>query len=276
MPEIPLVVDRYEDYLHITEYERPHDRDAAKHANWLELMADTAAETIGVPKQNVFMKTRARQRGKTQHEKVDNSKQEVPVNEGGLKFLVNLADYVDTGLFLDHRETRRMVREASDGKTFLNLFAYTGSFSVYAAAGGAKRTVTVDLSKSYLQWAQRNMKLNGFDSDNHTYVASDVRKFIGDHSPGEMYDVVLLDPPTFSNSKSTDDDWNVQTDCVPLINQMMPLVRKGGLIYFSNNFRRFKFDHAAVEASEVHEISKQTVPEDYRNKRIHRCWRIVR
>ena len=163
VPEIPLVVDRYENHLHITEYERPHDRDPAKHARWLELMAETAAETLDVPKANVFMKTRQRQRGKTQHEKVDFKKHEIVVNEGGLKLLVNLTDYVDTGLFLDHRNTRQMVREIADGNKFLNLFGYTGSFSVYAAAGGAKRTITVDLSKSYLQWAQRNMKLNGFE-----------------------------------------------------------------------------------------------------------------
>ncbi len=276
VPEIPLVVDRYENHLHITEYERPHDRDPSQHAAWLELMAKTAGETLEIPAKNVYLKTRARQRGKTQHEKIDHHRTEFIVHEGGLKFLVNLTDYVDTGLFLDHRITRKMVRDQCEKKSFLNLFAYTGSFSVYAAAGGARRTTTVDLSKNYLGWAKRNMKLNGFVGDQHQFIASDARQFVADHQPGEMYDVVLLDPPTFSNSKRTEEDWNVQTDCVPLINRLMPLVRKGGVVFFSNNFRRFKFDQSSINATQVHEISRQTVPEDFRNQRIHRCWRIVK
>ena len=120
------------------------------------------------------------------------------------------------------------------------------------------------------------MRLNGFDSNEHKYVSGDVGQFVREHATGEMYDLVVLDPPTFSNSKRTDHDWNVQTDVVPLLNELLPLVRKGGVIFFSNNFRRFKFDPAEIPASEVREISSQTVPEDFRNRRIHRCWRIVR
>jgi 23S rRNA (guanine2445-N2)-methyltransferase / 23S rRNA (guanine2069-N7)-methyltransferase len=276
IPEIPLVVDRYENHLHITEYERPHDRDPAQHANWLDLMAETAGTALEIPKQNVYLKRRARQRGKTQHSKVDETNQQIEVREDGLKFLVNLADYVDTGLFLDHRVTRRMVRDAAAGTTFLNLFAYTGSFTVYAAAGGAKRTVSVDLSKAYLDWAWKNMRLNGFSSNKHSFVAKDVTEFVRTHSPGEMYDLVVLDPPTFSNSKRTENDWNVQTDAAELLKNLLPLVRKGGVIFFSTNFRRFKFDPESIAATQVHEISNQTVPEDFRNRRIHRCWRIVR
>ena len=276
VPEIPLVVDRYEDHLHITEYERPHDRDPAQHANWLELMAQTAGEALDIPPANVHLKTRMRQRGKTQHEKVDQTGNRIEVNEGGLKFLVNLHDYVDTGLFLDHRVTRSMVRDQSKDKRFLNLFAYTGSFSAYAADGGAKSTTTVDLSKTYLDWAWENMRLNNFVGKEHKFIATDIRQFLTDHAPGHAYDLVVLDPPTFSNSKRTEEDWDIQRDALPLINQLLPLVSDGGVIYFSSNFRRFKFDEAAVAASTVHEISKQTVPEDYRNKRIHRCWRIVK
>jgi 23S rRNA (guanine2445-N2)-methyltransferase / 23S rRNA (guanine2069-N7)-methyltransferase len=276
IPEIPLVVDRYEDYLHITEYERPHDRDPAQHLNWLDLMAQTAATAIGVPRTHVFIKSRRRQRGKTQHAKVAETHQQIEVHEGGLKFLVNLADYVDTGLFLDHRLTRQMVRQAAAGTTFLNLFAYTGAFTVYAAAGGAKRTVSVDLSRSYLDWAWQNMRLNGFTGNEHTFLASDVGQFVRQHAAGEVYDLVVLDPPTFSNSKRTEQDWEVQNDAASLLNDLLPLVRPGGIIYFSNNFRRFRFDPRTVAAAEVHEISNQTVPEDFRNRRIHRCWRIVR
>ena len=276
VPEIPLVVDRYEDHLHITEYERPHDRDPAAHANWLDLMAETAGKAIGIRPSNVHLKTRTRQRGKTQHEKVDHTGNRFEANEGGLKFLVNLNDYVDTGLFLDHRVTRGMVRDEAKDKRFLNLFSYTGSFSVYAADGAAKSTTTVDLSKTYLDWAWENMRLNQFIGNQHKFVTSDIGEFLSNHPPGEAYDLVVLDPPTYSNSKRTETDWDLQRDTVPMLNQLLPLVSSGGVVYFSCNFRRFKFDEAAVEATTIHEISKQTVPEDYRNRRIHRCWRIVK
>lgn len=276
VPEIPLVVDRYEDHLHLSEFERPHDRDPAQHANWLDLMAKTAGETLDIPKQNVYLKKRIRQRGKTQHQKVNQTEQRIAVQEGGLTFLVNLADYVDTGLFLDHRVTRSMVRDEAKGKHFLNLFAYTGSFTVYAAAGGATSTTSVDLSANYMQWAEENLRANNLHGPQHQFIPMHIGEFIRRHKPGEVYDLVVCDPPTFSNSKRTDEDWNVQTDAVPLLIDVLKLVRPGGVIYFSNNFRRFKFDTEALEGTTIREISARTVPEDYRNRRIHRCWRIVK
>lgn len=280
IPEIPLVVDRYEDYLHLSEYERPHDRDPAQHANWLDLMASTAAEALEVSPENVHLKRRGRQREHSQHEKVDDSGNRIVVNEGGLKFWVNLQDYVDTGLFLDHRVTRSMVRDLAKDKWFLNLFAYTGSFTVYASDGGARKTTSVDLSKTYTSWTKENLRLNGFlddrRQDGHQLIDSDVNEFLDNHPAGERYDLVVFDPPTYSRSKKTEQDWNVQTDALPMLQKLLPLVRKGGVIFFSSNFRRFKFDAAELEVSECHEISKQTVPEDFRNRRIHRCWRIVR
>jgi 23S rRNA (guanine2445-N2)-methyltransferase / 23S rRNA (guanine2069-N7)-methyltransferase len=276
IPEIPLVVDIYEDCLHITEYDRPHDRSPAEHGNWLDRMAETAGKALGIRPGNVYLKRRTRQKGKTQHTKVAETHQRQEVREGGLRFLVNLADYVDTGLFLDHRITRQMVRDEAAGKTFLNLFCYTGSFTVYAAAGGARRTVSVDLSRNYLDWARDNMALNGFTGDEHVFVASDVNRFVQEHRSEETYDLVVVDPPTFSNSKRTEQDWTIQDRAEELLVRLMPLVRKGGVIFFSTNFRRFKFDPSTLPAAEVHEISKQTVPEDFRNRRIHRCWRIVR
>ncbi|MEL6106117.1 MAG: bifunctional 23S rRNA (guanine(2069)-N(7))-methyltransferase RlmK/23S rRNA (guanine(2445)-N(2))-methyltransferase RlmL [Planctomycetota bacterium] len=280
IPEIPLVVDRYEDHLHLSEYERPHDRDPAQHANWLDLMASTAAEALDVSPQHVHFKRRGRQREHSQHEKVDDSGNRIVVNEGGLKFWVNLQDYVDTGLFLDHRVTRSMVRDLAKDKWFLNLFAYTGSFTVYATDGGARKTTSVDLSKTYTSWTKDNLRLNGFlddrRQDGHQLIAGDVNEFLDSHPAGERYDLVVFDPPTYSRSKKTESDWNVQTDAVPMLQKLLPLVRKGGVIFFSNNFRRFKFDPSELEVSECHEISRQTVPEDFRNRRIHRCWRIVR
>ncbi len=274
VPEIPLVVDRYENYLHLSEFERPHDRDPAQHAAWLDLMAETAGAALDVPKQNVFLKRRSRQRGNTQHEKVAETDRKIKVQEGGLTFLVNLADYIDTGLFLDHRVTRGMVREQAAGKHFLNLFAYTGSFTTYAAAGGAASTTSVDLSQTYLDWAQENLAANGLTGPHHQFAAMDIGEFVRRHRPGEVYDLVVCDPPTFSNSKRTDQDWNVQTDAVPLLKNILKLVRPGGVIFFSTNFRRFKFESESLMATSIHEISKQTVPDEFRNRRIHRCWRI--
>lgn len=274
IPEIPLIVDCYEDNLHITEYERPHERDAAQHADWLDLMQQTASDTLDVKRANVFFKSRQRQRGIKQHERVSERHHEVTVNEGGLKFIVNLSDFIDTGLFLDHRTTRQMVRESATDTKFLNLFGYTGSFSVYAASGGAVHTTTVDLSRSNLEWAHRNMSLNDFRGGQHLFIRSDARQFLQNLAAGENYDLAVVDPPTFSNSKRTEDDWDLQRDHVALLNAVLERMNPDGLVFFSNNFRRFKLDEANIASSRIHEISRQTVPEDYRNRRIHRCWRI--
>lgn len=276
IPEIPLIVDRYEDHLHITEYERPHERDAAQHADWLDLMQQTASDTLGVKRGQVFFKSRQRQRGIKQHEQVADRRHELTVHEGSLKFIVNLSDYIDTGLFLDHRITRQMVREAAPDTRFLNLFGYTGSFSVYAASGGARHTTTVDLSRSNLDWAARNMSLNEFRGGQHLFIRNDARQFLDELPPGETYDLAVVDPPTFSNSKRSSDDWDVQRDHAALLNAVLQHMNPQGLVFFSNNFRRFKLDADRIASSQIHEISKQTVPEDFRNRRIHRCWRIVK
>jgi len=274
IPEIPLVVDRYEDHLHMSEYERPHDRDRAQHVDWLELMKTTAAETLEVDRRHVFLKRRQQQRGTTQHQPVSRDQYEITIQEGGLKFLVNLSDYIDTGLFLDHRITRSLVKEQSSGCNVLNLFGYTGSFSVYAAAGGASTTTTVDLSGNYLEWAKRNMELNGFRGSQHSFVKADGREFLRRSPEAPSYDLAIVDPPTFSNSKDLDTDWILQDHWAPLVNDLLKRMKPSGRIYFSTNYRRFKFDEADLPRANVREISKQTVPEDFRNQRIHRCWLI--
>ena len=277
VPEIPLVVDRYDDALHITEYERPHDRDLARHSAWLGLMKETAAQTLEVPIEKVHLKSRHKRTKGDQYEKVADAQQTQQVTENGLKFWVNLSDYVDTGLFLDHRVTRQVVREQSEGKAVLNLFAYTGSFTVYAAAGGAVSTTTVDLSKNYLQWAQRNLELNSLYSPKHEYIARDCVEFVNEavKTGDRKYDIVIIDPPTYSNSKRVDDDWNVQTGHADLLNSTGKLLNDGGVIYFSTNFRKFKLHHDRLTQFEIQEISKQTVPEDFRNRKIHRCWKLT-
>jgi 23S rRNA (guanine2445-N2)-methyltransferase / 23S rRNA (guanine2069-N7)-methyltransferase len=277
IPEVPLAVDVYEGHLHLAEYERPDDRTAAQHADWLDLMARSAGKALDIPAANVFLKRRQRQRGLDQYEKFSDEGRTAIVTEAGLNFRVNLSDYLDTGLFLDHRVTRSLVRDESAGLRMLNLFAYTGAFSVYAAAGSAKATTTVDLSNTYLDWARDNMFINGFAGVEHRFVKADAPGFLLDYKPGSVWDLAVVDPPTFSNSKMTDSDWDVQTRHAELLTTLAARMSGGGVIYFSTNFRRFKLDEPALAAAgmSIHEITARTIPEDFRNKRIHRCWRMV-
>ena len=275
IPEIPLTVDRYEDYLHLVEFERPHSRSRAEHADWLDLMMKTAATTLGIAWTHVFLKRKIPQRGKSQHPQLDDQRHEISVQEGGLRFLVNLSDYIDTGLFLDHRVTRSLVQQASPGTRFLNLFGYTGAFTVYAASGGAVETTTVDLSPTYLDWSRRNLKLNGFDTPQHTLVRADALEYVRGLRPEPTFDLAVVDPPTFSNSKRTASDWSIQRNYAELLNGVLRAMRPGSTVFFSTNFRRFKFDVESIAPAQAIEISKQTVPEDYRNRRIHRCWKII-
>jgi len=276
IPEIPLVVDRYEDYLHIVEFERPHNRNEQQHAAWLDVMAKTAGETLELNPQHVFLKRRQRQRGNLQHEKVGHQGVEIIASEGGLKFVVNLSDYTDTGLFLDHRQTRGRVRTESAGKDVLNLFCYTGSFTVYAAAGGARSTVSVDKSHHYLDWCQRNMKINALDGEQHVHVPQDVMAYVTALPARPLFDLAIVDPPTFSNSKSFADDWIVQRDHVRLLQEVLLRIRTPGCVYFSTNFRAFRWEFPPSADWQVREISQQTVPPDFRNERIHRCWTLTK
>jgi len=276
IPEVPLVVDRYEDHLHIAEFSRPTDHTPAEHGDWLDLMGRTAAEVMEISRDHVFLKKRARQRGTAQYERLGSEQHMLVAHEGGLQFEVNLSDYLDTGLFLDHRITRGMVRDLAAGKRFLNLFAYTGSFTVYAAAGRAASTVTVDLSNTYLDWAQRNMALNGFQGPDHEFVRDDAMHFLQGRGRQGTFDLAVVDAPTFSNSKSLEDYWDIQQNHVELLNRLVELMAPTGTIFFSTNFRRFKLAEAEICGVTIREISRQTVPADFRNQRIHRCWRMVR
>ncbi|MAE64582.1 MAG: SAM-dependent methyltransferase, partial [Phycisphaeraceae bacterium] len=196
------------------------------------------------------------------------------VSEGGLRFEVNLADYVDTGLFLDHRITRDMFRAEASGKRVLNLFAYTGSFSVYAAAGGAARVTSVDLSSTYLDWARHNFRINDLTPDAHTFVRADAVDFPEAADATPQYDLAIIDPPTFSNSKRTSEDWDIQRHHAALIRNVARLMSAGGIIFFATNFRRFKLDESAMAGLQITEITERTIPEDFANKRTHRCWRM--
>ncbi|HZZ71649.1 MAG TPA: class I SAM-dependent methyltransferase [Pirellulales bacterium] len=278
VPEIPLAIDRYENYLAIAEYDRPHNRTDLEQRKWLDQMLESAMSVLQIPRERIFLKRRERQTGRAQYQKQVVQQAVLNVQEGGHRFEVNLSDYLDTGLFLDHRITRGLVEQEAAGKRVLNLFAYTGAFSVYAAAGGAASSVTVDLSNTYLDWAARNMQLNQLARPEHELVRDDAREFLRYYSRRRqpLFDLAIVDPPTFSKSKKTAFDWDVQRDHVELLQLVLERLQPGGKIYFSTNFRRFKFQPESLSGITIREISRQTVPPDFRNRRIHRCWTILK
>ena len=275
VPEVPLVIDRYEDRLHLAEFSRPHDRTPAQHADWLDLMVKITTEVLETPREHVFVKRRDRQRGNSQYERHAPESHPLIVQENNLHFEVELAGLLDTGLFLDHRLTRAMVRKIAAGTRFLNLFGYTGSFSVYAAAGGAASLTTVDTSKTYLSWAARNLKLNQLRHQPHQLIRADSMAFLRQLPADVEFDLAVVDPPTYSNSKSRTEDWNTQRDYIELLNLLRTHLAPKAVVFFSTNFRRFQFDPSQLKDYQALEISKQTVPPDFRNRRIHRCWQLT-
>jgi 23S rRNA (cytosine1962-C5)-methyltransferase len=270
VPEFPYAVDRYGGWLHVQLFDGKRELDDAQIAQHLGAIADALEVT---PAQVAF-KLRRRQRGQAQYEKLAEGGPSFIVRERGLAFEVNLSRYLDTGLFLDHRETRRRVGFAAAGKRVLNLFAYTGSFSVYAAAGGAQQTVTVDMSRTYQDWSRRNLDLNGFsDRRQHRMVTADVLAWLNQaQNVAETFDVIVLDPPSFSNSKRMALSFDVQRDHVELIGQATRLLAPGGSVYFSTNRRGFRLGNEVVERWTVEDISAHTLSQDFSRHRPHRCW----
>ncbi len=277
LPEFPLIIELYENKVYVAEYRSQHGMDETAYDQWLQTSLEVIAKVLQVAEDDVYLRTRQRKQDRqSQYEKLDSSKEEMIVQEDGLKFKVNLSDYLDSGLFLDHRITRHMVLEEAKDKKVLNLFCYTGSFSVYAAAGGAASVTSIDLSKTYLQWAEENMRLNDlYDPARHQYIHADVLQHL-DELKLNTYDLVILDPPTFSNSKRMKDFLDIQRDHVTLINKVLLATRTGGVIYFSNNLRKFELEEAAIQASSVKNITAQTVPFDFQGKLLRHCFRIIK
>jgi len=277
LPDYALAIDLYEGWAHVQEYAAPPSIDPNMAAARLQDALAAIPETVGVPPERVVLKVRQQQKGTRQYTRQAASGHFVIVREAGLKFWVNLRDYLDTGLFLDHRPTRRMVRDLAAGRRFLNLFAYTGTASVYVAAGGAATTTTVDMSAVYLDWARRNMQLNGFgDTTQHRFVRADCLEWL--RIPRrDRYDLIFLDPPTFSNSKRMGArTFEVQRDHVWLIRAAAALLAPGAVLIFSNNFRHFTIDRPALAEFTVDDVTAATLPLDFqRNPRIHSCYRIT-
>lgn len=276
LPEYAVVVDVYGDHVHLQEYAPPDTVDREKARARLRDAVARTVEVLEIPRGNVHVKTRRRQRGKAQYERVSEVGVELKIQEGPARFWVNLTDYLDTGLFLDHRPTRRMVAELARGGRLLNLFCYTASITVHAALAGARASTSVDLSRTYLDWAARNFALNRIDTKRHELVQADCTRWMSRQRPGE-YDVVFLDPPTFSTSKRMEGTLDVQRDHVALIHAAMRLVAPDGVLVFSTN--RHKFRLAADELSDldVRDVTRDTVPPDCaRTPNVHRCWQLRR
>jgi len=277
LTEFPFAIDLYKDVIHAAEYKRRHGMEDEEHEAWLNACKAVIAQVTEIPQDMVFMKERQRKAGRLgQYEKFDEAKVERIVPEAGLSFILNLTDYLDTGLFLDHRITRNMVREEAKDKRVLNLFCYTGSFSVYAAHGGAKSVTSVDLSKTYLNWAKRNMQYNKlYNEDKHEFVHDDVMEVIK-NLPSDTFDLIICDPPTFSNSKRMEDTFDVQRDHVWLLKQLLKACTDGGRIYFSNNYRNFVLDRDAIPTPDIQDITAATTPFDFQG-RLHRsCFLITK
>jgi 23S rRNA (cytosine1962-C5)-methyltransferase len=276
LPEAPFLIEKYEDKLYVSEYQRRFDMTEEGHAAWLSECKTIMSQITGVVPEAIFIKLRKRKESRMdQYQKLNESGQEFTVQEGGLKFIVNLTDYLDTGLFLDHRTTRAMVREWSNNIRVLNLFCYTGSFSVYAAAGGASEVVSVDLSNTYLKWAERNMKRNFDETETTSFLQADVLQYLPT-VPDERFDLVILDPPTFSNSKRMQDFFDVQQHHVLLINDCLRLLTTNGLLVFSTNYTKFQLDVPNIRAREIKDITKATTPFDFAGKLQRQCFKLTK
>ena len=275
IPQFPFAVDVYGEHIHLQEYDTGWLMHPEEYRQWLADVCEAVQFVTGFPTQNIHLKQRARQKGTAQYEKTGTSGEDFIVCEHGRRFWVNLDKYLDTGLFLDHRNTRKKVGDTAAGKRFLNLFSYTGSFTVYAATGGAISSETVDLSNTYLDWAKRNFELNGMDLAAHRIVRADVFQYLDEAAQqGKQFDLMVLDPPSFSNSKKMLDILDIQRDQAKLVDGAMRLLAPQGTLYFSNNLRSFTLDDALAKRYRIKDISRFSVPEDFRNRKIHQCWEI--
>lgn len=276
MPEFSMAIDIYDGRVHVQEYAAPKSVDEKAASERLAEAMAVLPEALGVERDMIVCKQRQRQSGTSQYEKQDASGEFFNVHEHGCVLRVNLKDYLDTGLFLDHRPVRHWIQQHSEGKRFLNLFCYTGAATVHAAMGGATRSLSLDMSKTYVGWAQENLALNGADSTRHRVEQADCMAWLAAKpSESERFDLVFMDPPTFSNSARMAGVLDIQKDHARMIRQAMARVSSDGLLIFSNNFRRFRLDEELEQAFEINEVSPDTLDRDFqRNPRIHRCWHI--
>ncbi|MEZ8186376.1 bifunctional 23S rRNA (guanine(2069)-N(7))-methyltransferase RlmK/23S rRNA (guanine(2445)-N(2))-methyltransferase RlmL [Shewanella sp. 5S214] len=274
LPEYNVAIDRYVDYVVIQEYSAPATIPEAVTKRRISDVLLALPSALGIHPDRITLKTRERQKGANQYQKIDERKVEVITEEYGAKFKLNLTGYLDTGLFLDHRVTRKLVGDKSKGKNVLNLFAYTGSASVHAAIGGAKSVTTIDMSNTYISWAKENFALNGLSGKQYDFIQADCLQWIKENSH-QKFDLIFIDPPTFSNSKRMEDSWDVQRDHAEMLGGLIKLLSPNGELIFSNNKRKFKMDIEALNQAgiDVTNIDHLCLPLDYkRNPHIHNVW----
>jgi 23S rRNA (cytosine1962-C5)-methyltransferase len=282
VPEFPLAIDCYvpDDpalglRVHLQEMDTGWEQSEREHEAWVVAARSATAGALGVPLAAIAFKHRRRRRGGEQRAETGSGGSEFTIIEGGLRFIVNLEAYLDTGLFPDHRTLRARVRERAAGRRMLNLFAYTGSFTVYAAAGGAVASDSVDLSNTYLDWAARNFAANRMDAARHALIRADALAWLdAARRDAARYGLIVLDPPAFSNSKSMRGVLDVQRDHAVLIGAARALLEPGGELYFSTNLRTFQLDPALATDPLCAEITQQTLPVDFRDRRVHHAYRI--
>ena len=273
LPEYSMAIDLYEDWVHVQEYDPPKTIDSKIAENRFNDALEVMPQALGIESHRLVVKKRKIQSGGDQYQRQDKKNQRLLVHEAGLTFKVNLYDYLDTGLFPDHRNIRALIKNTAKNKSFLNLFAYTGVASVYAASGGARTTTTVDMSNTYLDWARENMKLNDYTDNRHQFVRADCLQWVWDAKrAGQRYQLIFLDPPTFSNSNKMTDTLDLTRDHVELIERTMRLLEDDGIMFFSTNARRFKLNTEALEKYSIQDISQLSTSEDYRKKPLHKCW----
>lgn len=270
IPEFPFIVDRYGDHFLI--YDKS-DAYIDKDKNHLPEVMDALQQLFQPAPDKIILKKRERQEGSAQYEKLSETNSYFPIQETQAKFLVNLQDYLDTGLFLDHRPMRQKIYKQSQGKRFLNLFCYTGSVSVFAALGGAE-TTSVDMSKNYLEWAEKNFKLNQLDPKKHHFINENAIEYLQKPEMDDRFDLIFLDPPTFSNSKRMDSHFEVEKDQTFLVESCMKRLAPRGILYFSNNKRKFRLDPQLSTKFSVRDITRDTIPVDFHDQKIHSCFEI--
>lgn len=282
LPEYAVAVDIYQGekiWVNVQEYESPKTIDPHEANQRLAGVMAEIPHVLGIPAEQVFLKIRRKQKKTDQYEKQSDAGRFHVVEEGDCKFWVNFEDYLDTGLFLDHRPMRLLIQQQAKNKRFLNLFAYTGTASVHAAVGGAKSSLSIDMSNTYLDWTKRNFDLNSIAGD-HKLLRANCLEWLAEQvnkNNKPMFDLIFLDPPTFSNSKKMDEAFDIQTDHITLIKNASALLADDGILYFSTNFRRFKLDKMALMALKIEDITSNSIPFDFaRDAKIHYCWRIMR
>ncbi len=274
IPEIRAVVDWYGGHLVVGEYSRQQSIP-----DWLPLMGESVAKALDVPMDNLHLKIRkAGAKEGQRYERISHTNEKIPMRERDLQFHINLRDYVDTGLFSDHRDTRMMIRERVAGKHFLNLYCYTGSFTCYAAKGGASLSVSVDRSETAIRWVKENLDLNGLLDPKHILIQKDTLDFLANPNPPYRdFDIAVVDPPSYSTTKIKNVHFDIAADHSKMLNAVFRLMKKGGTVFFSTNHQGFDLKIEDLTVRDIKEITSRTIPEDYQNKRklIHRCWEMT-